>query len=1309
MNVEHLAHDLFLLMLNLAQVKSQPRILTLFLEAINSLELDLQCRLLATDESTSSEVIEIATNQNFFGRLALEGNLTNQPTAHLSLLRNAVQMLALILENRLQQEILANQNLQLETIVQQRTAELTQVNKKLKVEIAERQQVENALIKSEEKYRSVVENANEAIMVVCEGVIVFCNPKLVEYTGYSATELQSMSFLKLIHPDEREMVIDRHQRRLKGEHPPDVYSLRGVDKQGQIKWVEIRVVLIDWEGKPAILNFLSDVTERKETEKALRESQQQYQTIFNGMLDGYALHEIICDADGQPIDYRFLEINPAFERFTGLKREAIVGKTILEILPGTEPYWIETYGRVALTGESVQFENYSHQIGRKWFEVVAFSPAEKQFITIFHDITERKLAEESLRESEERYRALVELSPIPIMVHCEEQFVFLNPAAIETLGGIDLDDFIGQAIWMIIHPDYQTIEQHRITEIYDKIEPVALLEEQFIRLDGDIIDVEVIETVIDYGGQPAAQVVFRDITAQKKAAAERDRLFNLSIDMLCIAGFDGFFKQVNPAWQRTLGWTVEELSSQPWLEFVHPADHQASIESAQQLRTGRPIVAFENRYRAKDGSYRWLSWNSFPLPDENLIFGVVRDITTQKQTAEEILRRNRELILLNRVIAVSVIDQQPAQVLELVCRELALTFEMVQATAIFFNQEHTEATIMAEYLAEGRTSTIQETIAIPQNPAFQYLLSRKAPLIIEDVQHQRHMAPIYQFMLQRHSRAMFLFPLMIRREVIGAFCLEATTPRRLSTEEISLIWRVADQVAGALTRIRLNQERRRLSTALEQVAEGVVITDAEGLIVYVNPTFEQLNGYSHAEVVGQTPRLLKSGKHEAAFYDKLWDTITAGQVWRDRLVNKKKDDSFYTAEVTISPVQDEKGRIVSYVGLQRDVTRELQLELQYQQAQKMQAIGRLAGGVAHDFNNILTAIMSYAGLALATLTPDQPIYQDIEGILGTARRAANLTRQLLTFARRQFIAPKILNLNQLIMEMDKMLRRLINENIELITLPGPDLGQVKADAGQIEQVVVNLVVNARDAMPDGGKLTIQTANVTLDHDYVAQYAELEAGDYVMLTVSDTGAGMTDEVKAHLFEPFFTTKKAGQGTGLGLATCFGIIKQSGGHIWVYSEVGQGTIFKIYLPRITEAIDSQSPTKQRVMLPRGNETILLVEDELSVQQVAVRTLRQQGYRVFGAANGEEALRILQEQSIKHIDLLLSDVVMPHMGGKALKEHLKTIYRDLKVLFTSGYTDQAIISNGLLDEEIAFLQKPFSPADLAHKVRQVLDAPM
>ncbi len=389
----------------------------------------------------------------------------------------------------------------------------------------------------------------------------------------------------------------------------------------------------------------------------------------------------------------------------------------------------------------------------------------------------------------------------------------------------------------------------------------------------------------------------------------------------------------------------------------------------------------------------------------------------------------------------------------------------------------------------------------------------------------------------------------------------------------------------------------------------------------------------------------------------------------------------------------------------RDVTEQRRLQEQFQQSQKVQAIGQLTGGVAHDFNNILTAIIGYSELVLGRLPEGGQPHRDVQEILKAANRAAGLTRQLLAFSRKQVMLPRVLNLGTVIAEMDHMLRRLIGPQIDLVTVPSPATGNVKADLGQIEQVLLNLAVNARDAMPEGGRLTIETQCLTIDEVYAELRDEVEPGEYVMLAITDSGTGMTEEVQAHLFEPFFTTKPQGEGTGLGLATCHGIVKQSGGHIAVYSELGRGTTFRVYLPRVSEEAAPYERTESSPILRTGSGTVLLVEDEPMLRELGATVLLELGYQVLSAENGREALALVQANPNLQIDLLLTDVIMPEMGGKELVSHLRPLSPHTKIIFCSGYTEDAIFHSGGLEADVFFLQKPYTLAAVAQKVHDVL----
>ncbi len=487
---------------------------------------------------------------------------------------------------------------------------------------------------------------------------------------------------------------------------------------------------------------------------------------------------------------------------------------------------------------------------------------------------------------------------------------------------------------------------------------------------------------------------------------------------------------------------------------------------------------------------------------------------------------------------------------------------------------------------------------------------------------------------------------------------------------------------------------------------GICRCDSAGQLLNVNPALLAMLRYSSAkELVGQHLGALYPDSHQ---WFELADYLRAGAPFNGLIAEWKRKDGVGTV-VRVS------GRAVSFADNEKafelfaeDVTERRALEQQLQQSQKMEAVGRLAGGIAHDFNNLLMVISGYSEFLLDRLGPDPALRGPAQEIAGASQRASSLTRQLLAFSRKQMLAPKILDLNEVVTENLKMLTRVIGEDIDLVMVPAAVLGSVRADAGQIDQVIMNLAVNARDAMPTGGKLTIETSNVSLDEEYARFHAPLRPGDYVMLSISDTGQGMDSETQSHIFEPFFTTKGT-KGTGLGLSTVYGIVKQSGGYIWVSSEAGKGTTFKIYLPRVAERAETFAQvvtSEEAVPTEPGTETILLAEDEANLRYLARQFLEKQGYKVIEAADGAAAMQIaVAHEGVIH--LLLTDVIMPGMNGRELAQRISEIRPQTKILYMSGYTENVIGHDGTLDAGVSLLQKPFTLRDLKSKVREVLDS--
>ncbi len=512
----------------------------------------------------------------------------------------------------------------------------------------------------------------------------------------------------------------------------------------------------------------------------------------------------------------------------------------------------------------------------------------------------------------------------------------------------------------------------------------------------------------------------------------------------------------------------------------------------------------------------------------------------------------------------------------------------------------------------------------------------------------------------------------------------------------------------------LHRLRDQHESILRSVAEGVHGLGLDGRIIFENPASAAMLGHEISDLIGRpahgtmhhsrpdgTPYPQNQCPIYATLKDGVVRHVTDEVFWR-------KDNTSFPVEYTSAPLSDEHGGIIGVTVVFSDVTARRRLEAQVFQSQKMETVGKLAGGIAHEFNSILTAILGQSELLLGDLPPRSPLAKNAMEINQAASRAAMLTRQLLAYGRKQILQPETLDLNRVIAGMEGVFRLLMGGDVDTRVVPASDLRAVEADAGQIEQVIMNIVINARDAMPNGGKLTLETANVTFDEESVTRYPELKAGDYVMLAITDTGPGLSGEVKARLFEPFFSTKAVGQGTGLGLSTCYGIVKQSGGHISAYSEVGRGATFKIYLPQ--GGVQARVPRDRLAApgLPPGTETILLVEDDPALREMASTLLRRLGYTVWAAANGVEALSLKQQSNVGHIDLLFTDVVMPHMSGKELADRVRVLNPHTRILFTSAYTENAIVHQGVLDKGVALLQKPFTPSALANKLREVLDQP-
>ncbi len=741
-------------------------------------------------------------------------------------------------------------------------------------------------------------------------------------------------------------------------------------------------------------------------------------------------------------------------------------------------------------------------------------------------------------------------------------------------------------------------------------------------------------------------------------------------DLLYTTDADGILTYVSPSIGSLLGWSPEEAVGRNFTEFLTPEEIPRIVAAFRAaVEEGVPARNLMTTIKHKGG---WLF--SGEINGLSILtgrgtrgtVGVIRDVTERKRAEAKI--------------------QEQARLLDLI-------FEHSLDCIVLLDKDYNFIRVSEAY-AKACNRTVAEFQGLNHFELYPSSLKDE----FDDAIRSR-------VVFSRSARP-FTFP--DHPEWGATYWDLGMVPIRGVAGEVELILLTLKDVTE---RRRAETDRLRLTVAIEQAAEVVVVTDAQGTIQYVNPVFETVTGYTRAEAIGQNPRILKSGRQDAAFYRELWDTLTAGRVWQGRLVNRRKDGSLYTEDVSISPVHDGAGRIVSYVAVKRDITEHLRdheektrLEDHLRQAQKVEAIGRLAGGVAHDFNNLTAIVLGYGEMLVGHLDHEDPARKWAEQIVEAGRRSAALTRQLLAFSRKQTLQPEVLDLNALVKNLEKMLGRLIGEDIELRFALAADLGRVMADPGQIEQVVTNIVVNARDAMPGGGMLTIETTDVVLDDTYALGHESVVPGNYVMLALTDTGSGLDKATMARLFEPFYTTKEKGKGTGLGLAMVYGIVKQSGGYIYAYSEPGKGTAFKIYLPRTDAQPDVKAAEAVGEPLRGSGEQILLVEDETPLRELCQTVLSRLGYRVSAAGSGQEALFLVEEKGLAP-DLVITDVIMPGMSGAALADRLRSRRPGLRVLFMSGYPDDAITRHGVLDPGTPFIQKPFAERDFGAKVQETL----
>ena len=804
---------------------------------------------------------------------------------------------------------------------------------------------------------------------------------------------------------------------------------------------------------------------------------------------------------------------------------------------------------------------------------------------------------------------------------------------------------------------------------------------------------------------------------ERRALAQHyEYLTRYANDIILLADEQGRIVEANDRAISEYGYTREELLGLTVADLRAPENPLDLGALMRDLRESGGLV-YELAHRRKDGS-------AFPVEASTRLVeiegrpylqGVIRDIGERRRHERRIADLNRLYAVLSRINEAIVRARDRDLLLAEACRVSVEAGALRLAWIAMLDGEELKPAAMAggheEYVTGLRLTVRDEPRG--QGPTGQAVREDRVA-VCGDIAADPTMAAWRDAALSRGLRSFAALPLRMHGRPVGALCLYAGEPQFFDAEQLALLGEVAADLSYALEVLEQEERRRqsevertRLVTAIEQSSEAVMITDVTGDLQYVNAAFERMSGYSKAEARGRNPRFLKSGQHDAEFYGELWGTLRRGDTWRGRITNRRKDGATYEQESTISPIRDATGTVVSFVAVARDVTRERALEDQLRQSQKMEELGQLAGGLAHDFNNLLTAIIGSAELALADLEPGAAVATDVENVRRAARRGAELTHKLLAFSRRQRLVVGPVQLGKVVADFALMVRRVVREDVDLEVHIDPEVPVIAADPGAIEQVLMNLVTNARDAIAGRGTITIEVARGELTQDDCDLLRGGVPGACAVLTVSDTGAGMSEEVQRRLIEPFFTTKEAGAGTGLGMSIVYGLVQEHRGFLQVDSTEGHGTTIRVYLPeRPADKVEGAAAPSGPGGLPHGTETVLVVEDEEDLRAFARRALERHGYTVVAASDGVEALAILRERG-DGIALVLSDMVMPRMGGLQLEREMREAGMTVPVLFTSGYPAMSADDRRLRASGGPFLPKPWTVGDLLRKVREALDA--
>ena len=1018
----------------------------------------------------------------------------------------------------------------------------------------------------------------------------------------------------------------------------------------------------------------------------------------------------VCDAHS----LEFLEANAAAVRSYGYSREEFLAMRITDIRPPEDiPRFLQS---IQSQSESIASRSeWRHR--RKDGEIFPVEVTSQRIhfagreavLGVAWDLTARRNAEREIAQHAAYVQALSENNPLAIVALDLKRRVRMCNPAFQKLFGYSSAELKGKVLDTLIAPAGRHDEMLGfVRRAFDG--EIVRVSTRRRRKDGSLVDVRIIGVPLVISGKLAGVFGMYEDTSEECRAKEARRRAEKKYERIFENAVEGFFEStpegrlvtVNPAMARIAGYdspaemirSVTDIAKQ-----LYP-DSQGRTEVLRRLEQEGILEGYECPLQKKDGSRIWVSLNVRALRDTS------GEIVSHDGTAEDITNRKRtELerqVTTGIVEAVSMTDN-----LDDLLRHIhsALT-EVLDADNCFVALHDPASGLFHFPFCVDKFDPPPQT---PQNldrtcTAHVFRIGRAMSI---PQQEFAKLAKAGEVELVGTPSASWLgVPLRTPASTIGVLVVQNYHRENAYNErDLQFLSSVGGQIALAIERKRTEERVRESEARLRVLVEQLpaVLWTIDRNLRFTSALGQGLAelGLKPNEIVGVSLAEYFATKDPSFAPLTAHRRAIAGE--RVAFALEWKENSY---ACHVEPLRDSEGRVQGAICMSLDITDRKKLEEQFRQAQKMEAVGRLAGGIAHDFNNLLMVIQGYADLLAERVPAGDPLRRNAEQIQAAAQRAAGLTHQLLAFSRKQILAPKVLNINSVVVEMEKILRRVIGEDIELKTSSTPDLWLVKADRSQIEQVVMNLAINARDALPHGGRLTLETANVEFDSTTPKAATEIAAGKYVLLAVTDNGIGMDEKTQAHIFEPFFTTKEKGKGTGLGLATVYGVVKQSGGYIWVYSEPGHGTTFKIYLPQIAEEVSlgAQDRVQSTLNLPKGSEVVLLVEDEPGVRELAREYLQMSNYTVLVAEDGHSALELAATHA-GPIHLLMTDVVMPGMGGRELADRMRRLRPEIKILYMSGYTEQAVSQQGILSKDAVLLQKPFTLLTLASKLREML----